>query len=118
MKKLSLFILAVVFSLAAFPQQRTLDAKEYQLQNGLKVVLCKDSEKPEIHGAVCLNVGSINDPVDATGMAHYFEHIMFKGTDKIGTLNWEEEKIYLDSISYYYDKLHETQNKKIRESIQ
>ncbi|MDL2243180.1 insulinase family protein, partial [Bacteroidales bacterium OttesenSCG-928-K03] len=92
--------------------------REYQLNNGLKVILCKDSRKPEIMGAVHVNVGSINDPEDATGTAHLLEHLMFKGTDKIGTINWEEEKVFLDSISYYYDKLHDARNKKERKTIQ
>ncbi|MDR2083417.1 MAG: insulinase family protein [Bacteroidales bacterium] len=118
MKRLLLILSAVVFPLISFSQQKYIDAKNYQLKNGLKVILCRDTEKPEIYGAVSINVGSINDPADATGMAHYFEHIMFKGTNKIGTLNWEEEKIYLDSISYYYDRLHDTNNKKERNKIQ
>ncbi|MDL2239913.1 insulinase family protein, partial [Bacteroidales bacterium OttesenSCG-928-L14] len=118
MKKILLLAAIVAFPMISFAQQQIIDAKNYQLENGLKVILCRDTEKPEIYGAMSINVGSINDPADATGMAHYFEHIMFKGTDKIGTLNWNEEKIYLDSISYYYDKLHDTNDKNAREIIQ
>jgi len=83
----------------------------------MRVLLSEDHSKPEIYGGVCVHVGSKNDPPEATGMAHYFEHIMFKGTDKIGTTDWETEKPYLDSIAYWYDYLKETKNKKEREKI-
>lgn len=102
----------------SFSQKISLEADTFRLANGLKVILCEDHSKPEIFGAVCIHAGSKNDPVDATGMAHYFEHIMFKGTDKIGTTDWEKEKIFLDSISLFYDRLHETSDAKQRESIQ
>ena len=82
------------------------DIKTLTLSNGMNVVLCEDHEQPQIYGAVCVHVGAKNDPTDNTGMAHYFEHIMFKGTDKIGTLDWQSEKVYLDSISILYDELH------------
>ena len=83
----------------------------------MKVLLCEDHSKPEIYGGICVHAGSKNDPPEATGMAHYFEHIMFKGTDKIGTTDWEAEKPYLDSIACWYDRLRETKKRKERESI-
>lgn len=98
-------------------QQGDLKIKTTYLNNGLKVVMCEDHSQPEIFGAVIVRAGSKNDPADATGMAHYFEHIMFKGTDKIGTINWEAEKVYLDSISLMYDKLHETEDVESRKAI-
>jgi zinc protease len=85
-----------------------LEVRSYTLPNGLTVFLNEDHSKPEIYGAVVVRAGSRNDPETNTGLAHYFEHIMFKGTDRIGTVNWEEEKVYLDSISMMYDKLAQT----------
>ncbi len=82
-----------------------LEVKTYRLSNGLTVYLNEDHSKPEIFGAVIVKAGSRNDPEDATGVAHYFEHMMFKGTDKIGTTNWEKESVLLDSISLLYDQL-------------
>ena len=117
MKKTLLFLIALLFC-GLVSAQTGLKTKTYYLDNGLKVVLCEDHNQPEIYGAVYVHAGSKNDPTDATGMAHYFEHIMFKGTDRIGTINWEKEKVYLDSISLMYDKLHETTDPKVRESIQ
>lgn len=95
-----------------------LTVKHYKLENGLSVYLNEDHSKPEIFGAVVVKAGSKNDPVDATGIAHYFEHIMFKGTDQIGTLNYPAEKVYLDSIVQMYDQLYLTKEEKARQDIQ
>ena len=117
MKKTLLFLIALLGCVTLFAQSG-LKTKTYHLDNGLKVVLCENHDQPEIYGAVYVHAGSKNDPSDATGMAHYFEHIMFKGTDRIGTIDWEKEKVYLDSISLMYDKLHETTDQATRQAIQ
>ena len=117
MKKTLFFLIALLFC-GLVSAQTGLKTKTYHLDNGLKVVLCENHDQPEIYGAVYVHAGSKNDPTDATGMAHYFEHIMFKGTDRIGTINWEKEKVYLDSISMMYDKLHETTDPAARNDIQ
>ncbi|MBR4390595.1 MAG: insulinase family protein [Bacteroidales bacterium] len=117
MKKTILFLITLFFC-GMVSAQTGLKTKTYHLDNGLKVVLCEDHNQPEIYGAVYVHAGSKNDPSDATGMAHYFEHIMFKGTDRIGTLDWEKESVYLDSISLMYDKLHETSDPARRNAIQ
>ena len=117
MKKTILFLITLMIG-GMVSAQTGLKTTTYHLDNGLKVVLCEDHNQPEIYGAVYVHAGSKNDPTDATGMAHYFEHIMFKGTDRIGTINWEKEKVYLDSITLMYDKLHETTDAKAREAIQ
>jgi predicted Zn-dependent peptidase len=79
--------------------------KTFKLDNGFTVILAEDHSEPKIFGAVVAKVGSKNDPEGTTGMAHYFEHIMFKGTDKIGTVDYEKEKPYLDQIAALYDEL-------------
>ena len=117
MKKTFLILIAFLFC-GMVSAQTGLKTKTYHLDNGLKVVLCENHDQPEIYGAVYVHAGSKNDPLDATGMAHYFEHIMFKGTDRIGTINWEQEKVYLDSISMMYDQLHETSDPAERSNIQ
>lgn len=104
MKKSLLISLFIGIIIGLFAQNNSI--KTLTLSNGMNVVLCEDHEQPQIYGAVCVHVGAKNDPLDNTGMAHYFEHIMFKGTDKIGTLDWSSEKVYLDSISNLYDELH------------
>ena len=115
MKKL---LLSLVILLSVNMLHAQLKVKTTKLDNGLKVVMCEDHSSPQAYGAVYVHAGSKNDPADATGMAHYFEHIMFKGTDKIGTINWEAEKVFLDSIDIMYDKLHETTDVNERAAIQ
>ena len=118
LRKLLILFLFVLGTTLVFAQQGDLKTKTIHLDNGLKVVMCEDHSNPEIYGAVYVHAGSKNDPVDATGMAHYFEHIMFKGTDKIGTTNWKAEKVFLDSIDLMYDRLHETTDVTERQAIQ
>ena len=69
----------------------------YTLENGLKVYLSRNQDEPKIQTYIAVRAGSNYDPIESTGLAHYLEHMLFKGTDKIGTKNWEEEKVYLDS---------------------
>ncbi len=119
MKKLLLFAsLIFIINISNSQQSNKLEVKTYKLDNGLTVYLHEEHSKPEIFGAVVVNAGSKHDPQDATGIAHYFEHIMFKGTDKIGTIDWTNEKVYLDSIQFMYDSLYKTKDEKIRTLIQ
>lgn len=89
-----------------------LHVKEYKLQNGLTVWLNEDHSQPKVFGAVVVKAGAKDSP--NTGIAHYFEHMMFKGTDKIGTVDYESEKALLDLISDKYDALATTENPKER----
>jgi zinc protease len=114
-------ILISLISLLAstiFAQNDPLKVETYQLKNGLTVYLNVDHTMPMVHGMVLVKGGGKRDPKDATGIAHYFEHIMFKGTDQIGTINYEEEKLYLDSIRSLYDDLGKTKDDEKRLNIQ
>ncbi len=75
----------------------------YTLKNGLKVFLAQNFDAPRIQTFIPVRTGSNNDPADNTGLAHYLEHMMFKGTSRIGTQNWEKEKELLDQISALYE---------------
>lgn len=76
----------------------------YTLKNGLKVFLAQNFDAPRIQTYIPVRTGSNNDPSDNTGLAHYLEHMMFKGTSKIGTQNWEKERELLDQISDLYEQ--------------
>ncbi|WP_299677645.1 M16 family metallopeptidase [uncultured Dokdonia sp.] len=76
----------------------------YTLDNGLKVYLSKNEEEPKIQTYIAVRAGSNYDPKESTGLAHYLEHMVFKGTDQIGTADWEKEKTYLDEISKLYEQ--------------
>jgi len=75
----------------------------YTLENGLKVYLSVNKIEPRIMTFIAIRAGSNNDPIENTGLAHYFEHLMFKGTSTFGTANWEKEEPMLDSISTLFE---------------
>jgi zinc protease len=116
MKKLSLVFLLFISLVTGV--QAANEVIRYQLDNGFTVILHPDKLKNEVFGVVVANVGAKNDPATATGLAHYMEHMLFKGTASIGTISWEAEKPYLDSIIALYDQLAATTNQLDRQNIQ
>ncbi|MBQ6086696.1 MAG: insulinase family protein [Bacteroidales bacterium] len=80
-----------------------LSAKIYTLDNGLKVYMSVNKEKPRIQTYIAVRSGGKNDPSDNTGLAHYLEHLMFKGTTNYGTSDYEAEKPLLDTIQALFD---------------
>ncbi len=76
----------------------------YTLKNGLKIFLAQNFDAPRIQTFIPVKTGSNNDPSDNTGLAHYLEHMMFKGTSKLGTKDWEKEKVLLDEIADLFEK--------------
>ena len=99
-----------------FSKSAFLQVKEHQLHNELTVWLNEDHCQPKIFGAVVVKAGARDCP--NTGIAHYFEHMMFKGTDKIGTTDYKAEKILLDNIADKYDILAETEDPEQRAQLQ
>ena len=75
----------------------------YTLENGLKVYLSVNKEEPRIQTYIAVRTGSKNDPAETTGLAHYLEHLMFKGTSQFGTNDPEAEKPLLDEIEKRYE---------------
>ncbi len=75
----------------------------YTLENGLKVYLSVYKDEPRIQTAIPVKAGGKFDPATSTGLAHYLEHMMFKGTSTFGTKNWEAEKMLLDSIEQMFE---------------
>src|ERR1044072_3770615 len=73
-----------------------MQARFYKLKNGLTVILSPISKDPRMQVYIATKAGSKTDPSDHTGLAHYLEHMLFKGTTKFGTMDWGKEKTYLD----------------------
>ena len=107
-----------IISLLALAVATTAAAKEYKyetvpgdamktriytLDNGLKVYMSVNKEKPRLQANVVVKTGSRNDPAETTGLAHYLEHLMFKGSQKFGTTDAAKEKPYLDEITKRYE---------------
>lgn len=80
-----------------------MQSRIYTLKNGLKVYLTVNKETPRIQTYIPVRVGGKNDPAETTGLAHYFEHLMFKGTESFGTQNYAQEKPLLDQIEALFE---------------
>ncbi|WP_431292250.1 M16 family metallopeptidase [Pedobacter sp. P26] len=89
----------------------------YTLKNGLTVVLSQNTKAPVVEFRLAVRAGSNTDPNNATGLAHYLEHLLFKGTDKFGTLNYAKEKPLLDSIEILYEQYRHTTDPLKRKAI-
>ncbi len=90
-------------------QNDPMKVKICTLSNGLKVYMSVNKDAPRIQTLICTRAGSKNDPADATGLAHYLEHMLFKGSSKISALDWEKEKVLLQQISDLYEKHREAE---------
>ncbi len=84
---------------------------EFTLPNGLHFIVAERHEAPVVSFHTYVNAGSVDDPSGATGIAHMFEHMAFKGTETIGTTNWPEEKKAIAAIETAYDQLDAERNK-------
>ena len=119
------FILAVVVAVLAVSCGYRYESVEgdatatriYTLSNGLKVYMSVNKEQPRLQTMIAVRVGSKNDPAETTGLAHYFEHLMFKGTDKFGTQNYEAEKPLLDEIERLFEVYRATTDEAERKAI-
>jgi predicted Zn-dependent peptidase len=94
-----------------------MKARFYKLKNGLTVILSVNKKEPRIQTLIGTRAGSNNDPADHTGLAHYLEHLLFKGTQQFGSLDWSKEKPYLDQIEQLYDTYNHTTDAPARKTI-
>lgn len=75
----------------------------FRLDNGLRVYLTENHETPRFYAEIAVRAGSKHDPADSTGLAHYLEHLLFKGTQELGTLDYVKEKVHLDKITELFE---------------
>ena len=94
-----------------------LKVRIYTLDNGLKVYLSVNKDKPRIQTYIGVRVGGKNDPAETTGLAHYFEHLMFKGTSQFGTTDYNKEKPLLDQIENLFETYRKTTDEEKRKEI-
>lgn len=80
-----------------------LGVREYTLDNGLKVFMSVYKDAPKVQTYIAVRAGSRNDPHETTGLAHYLEHMMFKGTQRLGTTDWEKEKVLIQKIEDLFE---------------
>ena len=117
MKKILVSAILLISSIVAVSAQLREGLTEYKLDNGLTVMLWEDHDQPDVTGYVVVRAGAVDEPAEYTGLAHYLEHMLFKGTQKIGALDWEAEKPIYDSIIALYDQYCETTDPEQREKL-
>lgn len=120
--KVKIFSLLTMFvmtaSIAMSQQNPYQGLQQYKLDNGLTVYLWEDHDKPNVYGRVICRAGAFDEPAEYTGLAHYLEHMLFKGTQTIGALDWEKEKPIYEEIIHLYDKLATITDEKERAALQ
>jgi predicted Zn-dependent peptidase len=89
----------------------------HRLKNGLTVYISTDRQKPRVAAWVAVRTGSRNDPPNSTGLAHYLEHMLFKGTDELGTLDFAAEKPHLERVQQLYKDLRGSEDPAKRAQI-
>ena len=125
MKNVSFLLLLTVFlsvALSGCSRYETVpgDAQQTRictLDNGLKLFMSVNKEQPRIQTYIAVKVGSKNDPSETTGMSHYLEHIMFKGTEQFGTVDYAAEKPMLDEIERLFEVYRKTTDEAQRLAI-
>ena len=134
-RNLFLFLFAIALSLSVYGQtyqwkearsggytykyvtHDPTNARFYTLRNGLTVILSPTNKEPRIQCYMAVKAGSKTDPATNTGLAHYLEHLLFKGTDKYGSLDWEKERKELDKIDDLYEQYNKTKDADLRKAI-
>lgn len=125
MRKLLSSILAITVAFASFAgkyEYRTVEGDPlktlmYTLPNGLKVFMSVNKDEPRIQANIVVRVGGKNDPKETTGLAHYFEHMMFKGSEQFGTQDYAAEKPLLDQIEQLFEVYRQTTDSLERKAI-
>jgi len=94
-----------------------LKTRIYTLDNGMKVYMTVNREQPRIQTFIAVRVGAKNDPIETTGLAHYFEHLMFKGSEQFGTQDYAAEKPLLDEIERLFEVYRQTADPAERKAL-
>jgi len=94
-----------------------LQTKMYTLPNGLKIFMTVNKDQPRIQTYIAVRVGGKNDPAETTGLAHYFEHLMFKGTKQFGTSDYASEEPLLNKIEELFETYRHTTDSLERQRI-
>ena len=111
-----------LIALAQVPQATTYEGDAmhtqcYTLRNGMKVFLSVNDQSPRIAAHIAVRTGSRNDPAETTGLAHYLEHLLFKGTKQFGTSDYAKEVPYLDEIEARYEQYRKVTDPALRKQL-
>ncbi len=112
--KAMLLLLGVLFAQTMMSAQ---EVTQFTLENGLTVILNSNPEAADVFGVVAVKAGSYNEPSETTGLAHYLEHVIFKGTQDMGTINWEAEKPLYEQIIQKFEDMRATEDLEVKKKI-
>lgn len=115
MKNVKFLFLAAFFAFGQLADAQEL--KTFKLANGLSVYVWEDETQSDVFGMVGVRAGSYDDPEQYTGLAHYLEHMLFKGTQKIGALDWAKEEPIYNQIIAKYDEMAAEQDPQKKNEI-
>ncbi|AFZ47822.1 processing peptidase [Cyanobacterium stanieri PCC 7202] len=104
-------------SITPYLEQVKNNITEFTLDNGLKFILLENHQAPVISFVTYVDVGAVDEPEGQTGVAHYLEHLAFKGTSEIGTINYEEERPLLDQLAELFDQIQEARAENDQEKL-
>ncbi len=92
-------------SLAPYLERLREQITEFQLDNGMTFIVLERHEAPVVSFVTYANVGGVDEPLGKTGVAHFLEHLAFKGTPEIGSTNYEKESVLLDQLDVIFDQI-------------
>ena len=114
MQSIAAFVVSVLFATStSYAEYRLinepnpndpLNTAVYELENGLRVYITENHESPRFYSEISVRAGSKHDPAETTGLAHYLEHLLFKGTKQMGTLDYEKEAPHIERITDLYEQ--------------
>ena len=126
MLKLFTMLLLVIGASNLFAQKKyeyksfekdPMNTRIYTLENGLKVYMSVYKDAPRIQTYIAVRAGSKNDPHETTGLAHYFEHMMFKGSSHFGTLDYTKESVLIAKIDSLFEVYRVTKDSSRRDFL-
>lgn len=92
--------------------------EEFTLENGLKFIVLERHDAPVVSFITYADVGGVDEPAGETGVAHYLEHLAFKGTDRIGTKNYTAEKPLLERLDQLFDQIQQARTSGNTQQVQ
>ena len=116
MKRISIIAFAIALALPAFAQWKMPEVYEHGLDNGMRILVVEREGSPTFHAHIGFKTGSINEKPGYTGMAHMLEHMLFKGTEVMGTKSYGEEKPVLDKLDELFGELREAARDEINDA--
>lgn len=104
-------------SITPYLEQFKAKITEFTLDNNIKFIVLENKKAPIVSFVTYVDVGGVNEPEGQTGVAHFLEHLAFKGTPEIGTTNYEDEKVILAKLDEVFEQIKQAQKDNNKEKL-